>query len=115
MASPKRKRKPPKPIKKLRHPADPAELAKAGPMEADAEATLFRLMGVLQGKLEEAARSGSVMVAIWNMNGDQVNLFRKTIDFPIDDFNTALDLLKNDLQNEKQRMKPSPLPGSSSN
>jgi ferric-dicitrate binding protein FerR (iron transport regulator) len=56
--------------------------------------------------LEAAREAGRYMVAVWSVKDGQVGLFRLTSEFPIQDIQTALDLLKNDL--DPITIKPAP-------
>lgn len=47
--------------------------------------------------VEKAINQGRYMLAIWNMEGDQITLYRKTDHFPVADFETAITLLRKDL------------------
>lgn len=51
--------------------------------------------------LEHAVESGHYMVAVFTLNGDRVQLYRKTEEFPREDFDTAIDLLERDLRKER--------------
>ena len=55
-------------------------------------------------QMGEALASGSYMIAVWSLNGVQVKLFRKTKIFPTDYFARAMDLLEENLEEEKRRV-----------
>jgi hypothetical protein len=55
-------------------------------------------------QMGEALASGSYLLAVFSLNGNQINLHRKTVAFPTDYFRHALDLLESDLTKEKDRI-----------
>lgn len=48
-----------------------------------------------------AQRSGKFMVAVWRVEDGKVHLDRKTENFPTDDFGSALQLLRVELEKER--------------
>jgi len=56
--------------------------------------------------LADCKRSGHFMLVAYHINGTQVRLYRRTVDFPPEDFETALDLLEADLAKEKDKLAP---------
>lgn len=68
------------------------------------EVPVLSFKGQLDAKLEEAFVNGSFMVALWWFNGDKVQQWRKTVDFPVADLETALDLLEADIRKERERL-----------
>ena len=46
------------------------------------------------------------MVAVFTLNGADVQMYRQTNDFPSDDFETCVDLLEQDLNRERASMEP---------
>lgn len=73
-------------------------------MASPAEEPVLSFRGQLDAKLEEAFVNGSFMVALWWFNGDTVRQWRKTVDFPVADLETALDLLEADIRKERERL-----------
>jgi len=108
MKNPKpiRKKKPrgkvsaPRPIRKGKNrSANKPHVSKIGVDEAD----LMELQALLLPMLEPLAVAGSWVIALFSPNGTQVNLQWNVQDFPTNDFETCVKLLKEEL--DKQRNK----------
>ena len=54
--------------------------------------------------LKEAAAIGHFMHCVFCINGNQVKCFRRTVSFPPEQFDTALDLLEDDLNKERKKI-----------
>lgn len=59
-------------------------------------------------RYEDAKKAGAWMVAVWSVQGGEVRLYRQTSSFPVADMDTALDLLKQDLQAAKGQKDSTP-------
>lgn len=55
---------------------------------------------VLVEELAKCLESGHFMVAFYRLNGEDVQLYRMTRNFPTSDFQVALDLLRENLKGE---------------
>jgi hypothetical protein len=53
-------------------------------------------------QLRKAQRSGGrCMVAVWHVNGGDLNLWRKCFAFPRSEFDNSVDVLETDIRKEK--------------
>lgn len=60
-----------------------------------------RVPADLETAINEALSSGRAMVAVAWVEGGQVKLFRKTVNFPVPDFATVLGMLEKSLATAK--------------
>lgn len=88
----------------------PKELPPSGPgplipvnddLSPEQLASLTQLQARLAPQLAELIRSGHFVIVFAHLNGNRVKLWRKTGDFPNKDFDTVLDLLQKDFEEEK--------------
>jgi len=110
----KRKRKGPKPIRKALPILKPGEYFPEGPEPetVNVQEVFNDLAEQVLPRIEEAARTGQVMVAVFQpaMEG-KVQVFRLTYEFPTDLFTPAVDALQGNLEEETNRVVPRPDPG----
>jgi len=66
------------------------------------DADLLELQAFLLPMLEPLAEVGSWTVAFFHPNGDHIEVNWKTRDFPSEDFDTCVDLLKKELTAERE-------------
>lgn len=78
------------------------------PVASPEDAPMLAFKAQLEAKLGEAFINGQLVLALFYMNGDEIQLFRKSIDFPADDFPTCLKMLEEDLKKEAERITSSP-------
>jgi len=93
-------REPPTPVGKMSSQG----VVESTPLTDEQEVQVATLEAVVGKHLEEAVRSGHLMVCVWHLNGADVKFWRKTGDFLSEDFEVALDLLETSLRTEKERI-----------
>jgi len=93
----------PRPVRKAKDKPQPQ--AHGDGLVAEDQAKLFQLKAHLEAKLEELVRSGHYVIYFAHLNGSDVKLWRKSGDFPVDDFDVLEDLISADIANEKTRVR----------
>lgn len=73
-------------------------------IKPEEDAPIESLRASVAERLEMAVASGHFLIAIAHLNGTSVKLWRKTGDFPPEDFNTVVDMLDTDLRKERRRL-----------
>lgn len=59
----------------------------------------------LEVALAHAIDSGNYMVAVFSMNGNRVELFKRCVNFPTNNLDTAVDLLETNVRQQQASKK----------
>lgn len=68
-------------------------------------AQLASLQAQLTPQLEKLVQSGHYSICLFHLNGSTINLYRQNKEMFVEDFATLVNLLKEDLEEEREKRK----------